>query len=138
MARPASRSFSLRVVLSATTGVSLVPNFGAVSDLFDFIYPNITTIGMADMSDRMRQRLFEQHPDLVGVEVPEFNSKPGAAWLAAAEPWLAEQERRFGKELEVSGERGARSGEPSPPSMSVGGPESSPLPAIRSSLPKEA
>ncbi len=96
-----SKAFSTRVVLSATTGILLVPKFGDLHRLFDHIYPGIMTLGLASAFPRMAQRMLEQHPGLPDGSVVPPISASGEAFLVAIEPWLVEQEARFGETLDI-------------------------------------
>ena len=93
------KEFRLDAVLSVTTGISMCDSFGDVHEVFDHFYPGIMTIGVAMMSDRARERIFEQHPALRDIEVPSLNGARGDDAMAILRPWLAAMSEVYGETI---------------------------------------
>jgi len=93
------KTFSIAALLSVTTGTLLTPSFGDVHEVFDHLYPGIMTLGVALMADKAAARVLEQHPELAGVEPPDFGDCYGEEYMEALRPWMDRQVRKFGATL---------------------------------------
>jgi hypothetical protein len=59
------KAFPTLAVVGAYTGIVLEDRgFGGIHEVFDFFYPGIMTLGVASMSDNIKELLIANRPDL--------------------------------------------------------------------------
>lgn len=99
-----TKRFHLGDVLTITTGrlVSL-RHMEAVYDVLNWMTgDNLMTHQLPRAMDECQPHLLAQHPDLAGIEVPDFGDGPREQLEIAIADWLAEQVARFGEYREVA------------------------------------
>ncbi len=97
-----TKEFSLGALLSVTTGMLLTESFGDVHEVFDHFYPGIMQMGMVEMGDQARDRVYEQHPSLSDVKAPVLGAAEGDAAMAIIRPWLRDLEAAHGARLSLT------------------------------------
>ena len=108
-----TKDFDISDVLSVTTG-SLVAERGmeGIYDIMGWMTqdPGITTLGLLAQSQPCKDALLSQHPELVGVEVPDWDSFVPVEASREQELeikkreidyWLTEQAEIYGRMLSV-------------------------------------
>lgn len=79
------KSFPTLAVLGAYTGIVLEERgFGGIHEVFDFFYPGIMTLGVAAMSENIKQLLLANVPELEG-----WNDVSRLGWEKFAKEALA-------------------------------------------------
>lgn len=110
--RKAGKKFSLREVLTQTTGLYFVNTSKGEShqDLFDFVYPeNDTAKGFTEACNIVKEIVLNQYPELRNVDINDFgiNLKKIESKKERAEyckKFIKEQEAKFGSSLLIKGE----------------------------------
>lgn len=99
-----TRQFHLGDVLTITTGALVSPqHMGGVYDVLNWMTgDNLMTHQLPRAADECKPHLLAQHPDLAGVEVPDFSAVDRDQVEDVVLTWLAEQVAIFGEYRDVA------------------------------------
>jgi hypothetical protein len=99
-----TRSFHLGDILTVTTDRLVSPrHMDGVYDLLNHMTgDSLFTHQLGRASDECKPHLLAQHPDLAGIEVPDFDAIRRDRVKAWVDEWLARQVAQFGEYRDVT------------------------------------
>lgn len=92
-----TQEFDLGVILTVTSGISLVDDFSTVSDLFTFAYGvSIDPFMMKEMRGHLTNHILGLHPELGKIDYRKI-----VFGLVNIDTWVNEQKAKFGESLKL-------------------------------------